>query len=158
MVWEGSCSCFEIAVALARRIHSIETARATARVRSGKTLATASTTFMIRGLAPNGRDYAPGGTPSLTGWVSDPQPVRNESQHYCAWVKTADGLGVRGFRVRFVVHFRQRTQHWNAGVTGSSGVVCSYKSIGNAKLGARVTVDVYAGALHNRTAFTPRSG
>jgi hypothetical protein len=159
MQWDGHCACFRVAVALARRIHGLETARATATLRynSNRSSAIASTTFQIRGLAPNGHDYAPGGTPSLQAWVADPNPVAKEFQHYCAWVKTADGLGVRGFPVTFVVHFGSKAQKWYAGLTGTAGLVCSHKSIGSPKVGVKVTVDVYAGRLHKRAAFTPRS-
>lgn len=157
MTWQGSCGCFQIAVALARRIHPIELARATARVRSGATTEAAYATFQIRGLAPNGRDFAPGGTPRLTGWVSDPQPVANQSEHYCGWVKTADGLGVSGYPIKFVVHFSNKTMQWTAGVTSSSGIICSHKSIGNAKPGFRVNVEIYARNLHTRATFVPRS-
>ena len=157
MQWDGRCGCFRIAVALARRIHPLENARATATVRAGALTGSASTTFQIRGLAANGRDFSPGGTPSLQAWVADPNPVRNEYQHYCAWVKTVDGLGVRGIPVTFVVHFPGRTQKWYVGLTGTTGLLCSHKSIGNAKLGAQVLVDVYGGRLHAQARFTARS-
>lgn len=157
MQWDGRCGCFRIAVALARRIHALENARATATVHAGALTGLASTTFQIRGLAPNGSDYAPGGTPSLQAWVADPNPVRNEFQHYCAWVKTVDGLGVRGVPITFVVHYASRTQKWYAGLSGTTGLVCSHKSIGNAKLGAQVVVDVYGGRMHTQARFTPRA-
>ena len=157
MQWDVTCSCFRIAVALARRIHPIEVARAKAAVVSGGTATAVTTTFQIRGLAPNGRDFAPGGIPSVTGWVSDPGPVKGEYEHFCAWVKTTDGLGVSGYHVQFVVHFVNRTQKIDGGVTGSSGIVCRSRQLGNPQSGIRVTVDVYANNLHTHTAFTPRS-
>lgn len=156
MLWVKSCTCFQLAVQLARRIHPIETALATATVTSRGVSTRVHTTFHIRGLAPNGRSFAPGGTPTLTGWVANPWPLQGESQHYCAWVKTADGLGTPGYPVSFAVHFTGQLQHWYAGLTGSTGIVCSHKSIGKAKINVKVYVDIYAGRMHTRTSFTPR--
>ena len=144
------------AAILTRRIHPLENGRATAIVRYTGTTFTTSAAFMVRGLARNGRDFAPGGTPHLTAWVSDPNPFQGEYQHYCGWVRTADGLGVAGYPVSFVAHYTDRTVSWVGGVTSSSGIVCSHKSIGKAEPGKTVVVDVYAGALHYRTTFTPR--
>lgn len=157
MAWVGRCACFRVAVALARRVHPLETARAKATVKFGKSTASAGTTFLIRGLAPNGRDYAPGGPVSLSTWVGDPAPVPGEYEHYCAWVKTPDGIGVAGYRVSFVVHFANKSSRWYAGSTGTSGILCSHRSIGNAQVGLPVSVDVYANNLRGHTGFTPRS-
>jgi hypothetical protein len=156
MQWDGGCACFRLAVTLARRIHQLELATGTATVRSGGKKEVARATFLIRGLASNGRGFAPGGPPQLTSWVSDPNPFQGEYEHYCAWVRTADGLGVSGVKVRFVVHFESGTKTWVAGSTGSTGILCLHRSIGKARVGRQVTVDVYAGSLHDQTHFTPR--
>ncbi|MBV9282425.1 MAG: hypothetical protein JOZ41_20280 [Chloroflexi bacterium] len=156
MPWDRSCACFRLAVSLARRIHPIERALAKALVRIGRVSTILQATFSIRGLAPNGRDYAPGGTPTLTAWVSDPNPNQNEWEHFCAWVKTSDGLGVSGFRITFVVHYRSRSQQWVAGTTGTTGILCTHRPIGHVPA-APVPVDVYANSLHVRTTFTPRA-
>lgn len=156
MVWEGQCSCFKLAVSLARRIHPLEQARAKAIVVSRGRRSLAFATFTIRGLAPNGRGYAPGGKPSLAGWVSDPNPTAREFEHYCAWVTTADGLGVSGMPVRFVVHYSGRSREWNAGTTPSSGIVCVHKQLSDTKAGVKVKVDIHAGALLTSTAFVVR--
>lgn len=156
MTWDGKCGCFRVAVDLARRIHPTEQARATATLRRGRAVAYATATFWIRGLAPNGRDYAPGGTPALTSWVSETDPVVNTEEHFCAWVKTEDGLGVTGFRVSFVVHYSFGSRGWYAGPTGPTGIVCSHRSIGKTKAGFRVTVDVYANNLRQTVSFVPR--
>lgn len=157
MRWAPACNCFQVSVALARRIHPLEQARATARLTIGKTARTLGARFQIRGLSRNGRDFAPGGAVYLSGWVSDTQPVRQEFEHYCAWTKTADGLGVTGYTVKFVAHFNQRTDTWSAKVTSKNGVACIQRSIGNAKLGYRVTVDIYAAGQHVTASFTPRA-
>jgi hypothetical protein len=156
MVWGGQCNCFRLAVSLAKRVHSLEQARARATVAIRGTKSYAYTTFTIRGLGPGGRGYAAGGKPSLTGWVSDPSPAVNELQHYCAWVTTADGLGVSGMSVRFVVHYSGRSREWNAGKTPSDGIVCVHKRLGEAKGGLKVTVDIYAGSLRTSTGFVTR--
>lgn len=156
MVWDGHCPCFRLGVVLAKRVHPIEKGIATATVRSGGSVGVVRTTFFIRGLAPNGRDYSPGGTPTLKGWVSDPSPSKNEVESFCGWVKAADGVGFPGYQVSFVVHYSNRTQSWHAGPTNNVGIRCSHKSIGNAKTGVRVSVDVYANSLRTHTSFTPR--
>lgn len=156
MDWNGSCSCFQLAVSLARRVHQLELAKASATVHVGKSSETASATFLIRGLAANGRGFAPGGPPELSVWVSDPSPSQGEYEHYCGWVKTADGLGVSGVHVRFVAHFPSGARSWVGGTTGATGVVCSHKSIGKSPAGKTVRVDIYAGSLHSSTSFTPR--
>lgn len=156
MTWDGRCGCFRVAVDLARRIHPTEQARATATLRKGSAVAFATTTFWIRGLAANGRDYAPGGTPGLTSWVSEPDPVVSAQEHFCAWIKTEDGLGVSGFRVSFVAHYSYGTRGWYAGVTGPTGLLCSDRSIGKTKAGVRVTVDIYANNLRQTLSFVPR--
>lgn len=156
MDWERGCNCFRLAVSLARRIHPLELAKATATVHQGKGSESASATFLIRGLAANGRNFAPGGPPALTAWVSDPAPFQGEYEHYCGWVKTADGLGVTGVPVHVVAHFPGGTRKWFAGKTGASGIVCSHKSIGKTPAGKTVRVDFYARSLHARASFTPR--
>lgn len=156
MDWDGGCNCFRLAVSLARRIHQLELAKATATVHVGKGSESASATFLIRGLAANGRDFAPGGPPALTGWVSDPAPFQGEYEHYCGWIKTADGRGVGGVPIRFVAHFPGGARSWSAGKTGASGIVCSHKSIGKTPAGKTVRVDIYARSLHTSTSFTPR--
>jgi hypothetical protein len=158
MVWTAQCSCFRLNVFLAKRVHKLELAHATATVKSGKRTYIRHTTFQVRGLLPNGKSFAPGGTPYLANWVSDPQPVQNEFVHFCAWTRALDAFPVSGTPVTFVVHFPQRTQKWFAGLTDGNGVRCSSKNIHHAKVGAVVKVDVYAGKLHGRTSFTTRSG
>jgi len=156
MVWDGHCPCFRLGVILAKRVHPIEKGFATATVRSGGSVGVVRTTFFIRGLARNGRDYSPGGTPSLKGWVSDPSPSKNEVESFCGWVKAADSVGFPGYQVSFVVHYSNKTQSWHAGPTNNVGIRCSHKSIGNSKTGVRVSVDVYANSLLTHTSFTPR--
>lgn len=156
MDWVGSCTCFRLAVSLAPRAHKLERAKATATIHVGKAAEKATTSFLIRGLAANGHGFAPGGPQQLTGWVSDPTPVQGEYEHYCAWVRTADGLGVSGVHVRFIAHLPSGTRSWNGGTTGTTGVVCSHKSIGKAKAGTPVRVDIYVGSMHAQSSFTPR--
>jgi hypothetical protein len=156
MVWDGHCPCFRLGVVLAKRVHSIEKGIATATVHSGGSVGVVRTTFFIRGLARNGRDYSPGGTPALTGWVSDPAPSKNQVESFCGWVEAADGVGFPGYQVSFVVHYSNKTQSWHAGATNSVGIRCSHRSIGNARSGVRVPVDVYANSLRTHTSFTPR--
>lgn len=157
MAWGGSCGCFVLSVSLARRIHPLESARATAAVTYRNATFTTAINFMIRGLAPNGRDFAPGGPQLLTTWVSEPNPRANEQEHYCAWLRTPDDLGIRGVRLQFVVHYAHKTQRFSTGPTGRTGVACAYQSVGNAVAGVRVTVDAYARKLHATTAFTPQA-
>ncbi len=156
MAWIGSCTCFRLAVSLAPRAHKLELAKAAATIHVGKASEKASTSFLIRGLAANGQGFAPGGPRQLTGWVSDPTPSQGESEHYCAWVKTADGLGVSGVPVRFAARFPSGTRSWNAGRTASTGVICSDRSIATARAGVTVRVDIYAGSMHTTASFTPR--
>lgn len=156
MDWDRGCNCFRLAVSLARRIHPLELARSTATVHAGNRSESTSATFLIRGLAPNGRDFAPGGPPALAAWVSDPAPFQGEYEHYCGWVKTADGLGVAGVPIHIVAHFPGSTRKWFAGKTAASGILCSHKSIGKTPAGKTVRVDIYARSLHASTSFTPR--
>lgn len=158
MVWRPACSCFIAAVTLARRIHALETGRAQVKVRSGTRVVTASTAFQIRGLAANGRDFARGGSVALTGWVSDPTPLQREAEHFCAWVKTVDALGVPGYPVSYVVHYGSGARTLHAGPTNKRGVACAQRSIGNAKIGQRVRVDIYAAGQHVMAFFEPRNG
>lgn len=153
MTWRPACACFQLAVVLARRIHALETARAVVRVRADGIVSSASTTFQIRGLANNGRDFAPGGQVLLTAWVSDPHPSKNQYQHYCALTRTVDGLGVPGYRVRFVVRFPTGNRTYAAGPTGRNGVACTSKSIGALRSGTIVRVRVYAGNLQTSLRF-----
>ena len=157
MQWEPQCSCFSIAVALAKRVHSIETATAAATVRFPGGATRAYTRFQIRGLASNGKSLAPGGTAGLSAWVSDPSPSPKEYEHFCGWVKTPDGIGVTGYRISFVVHYGSKTQQWVAGTTGTTGIVCSHRSIGTPTPGITVRVDVYANRLRAETQFVPRA-
>lgn len=156
MTYQTTCLCFRVGVFLARRIHPLEQARAVAQITYQHARVQLVTFFTIRGLARNGRDYAPGGTSSLTTWISDPRPLAGEYQHYCVWVRTADALGVTGVVSRFVVHFDGATRTYSAGKTASTGIACVQRSVGTPLPGVRVTVDAYAGSLHARTAFTPR--
>jgi hypothetical protein len=155
MPWDVRCNCFRLAIFLAKRSHPLELSRASAAIKAGKSITIVYTTFQIRGLTPNGQAYAPGGTPTFSAWVGDPNPVATEFQHYCVWARTADALGVSGLTVKLSVHFRQHTENWTAGVTGPSGVVCVRRSIGHPQVGAAVRVDAYAGNLHAQTSFTP---
>jgi hypothetical protein len=156
MLWDGQCGCFRLTVSLAMRIHPLEPARATAKVTYDHVVASASTSFQIRGLAKNGKDFASGGATILSGWVSDPSPVPNEFQHFCAWTHTVDFIAVTGKRVGFVVHYKAKTDSWNPGNTIGDGILCSNRSVGQAQPGLAVPVDVWAGSLHMRTSFTPR--
>ena len=156
MTYQTTCLCFRVGVFLARRIHPLEQARAVAQITYQHGQVQLVAFFTIRGLAPNGRDYAPGGTPSLTAWISDPRPLAGEYQHYCVWVRTADALGVAGVVTHFVVHFDGATRTYTAAKTASTGIACVQRSVGTPLPGVRVTVDAYAGSLHARTAFTPR--
>ena len=156
MKWQGSCSCFRLGVHLANRVHSLEGAHATAIVKFSAAVVRTFAFFQIRGLAPNGHDFAPGGAPILTAWVSDWHPFPGEYQHYCAWVHTVDDLGVPLVPVQFVVHFKSGTRTLKAGPTKSSGVACSHTSIGKAPVGITVRVDVYAGRMTAHTTFTPQ--
>jgi hypothetical protein len=157
MAWRPACSCFVAAVTLARRIHPLERARADAKVHfDGKTV-NASTAFLIRGLAKNGREFAPGGSVSLSGWVSDPTPLQKEVEHFCAWVKTADALGVPGYPVTYVVHYRGHNQTLRVAHTNKRGVACVQRSIGSAPIGRPVAVDIYAAGQHVRASFQPRN-
>ncbi|HEX8918864.1 MAG TPA: hypothetical protein VF898_10195 [Chloroflexota bacterium] len=157
MTWVPQCSCFSIAVALAKRIHTIELAQATATVHFPGGSSKVYTRFQIRGLASNGKSLAPGGTPGLTAWVSDPSPSPKEYEHFCGWVKTPDGIGVRGYRISFVAHYGQKTQQWVAGTTDTTGILCSQRSIGTPTPGLTVRVDVYANNLRAHVQFVPRS-
>lgn len=157
MTWTPSCNCFEVRVAIARRQHALEFARAVARVTVGQATFAAVSRFQIRGLAANYHDFSPGGPVLLAGWVSDASPTRHEQQHYCGWIRTVDGFGVSGYRVRFVVRFGKHTENLAAGPTGRHGVACIAKSIGFAAIGHRVTVDVYAAGEHASASFTTRA-
>ena len=157
MPWDARCSCFRLAVFLAKRSHPLELARASAVITAGKNTTVVYTSFQIRGLTPNGSAYVPGGTPIFSVWVGDPTPVSTEFQHYCVWARTADALGVAGLTVRLSVRFQQHTENWRAGVTGPSGVLCVARSIGHPIPGFKVIVDAYADNLHAQTSFTPVS-
>ena len=157
MVFASQCNCFRLNVFLAKRSHALETARVTARVTVRKQTFILHRTFEVRGLTANGKTFSSGGTPQLAGWVSDPQPVQNEFEHFCAWTRASDAFPIHGLPVTFVVHFQTRTQKWFAGLTGSNGVLCSSKDIQHAKIGFATAVDIYAGRLHQQTSFTPRT-
>jgi hypothetical protein len=156
MTWTPQCSCFRLDVLLARRIHPLESARVTATIKVGQSSYVRKNNFQIRGLAPDGKHFAPGGTPYLASWVSDSQPVQNESEHFCAWTRARDSFPISGTPVTFVVHYQSRTARWFAGFTGATGVICSSKNIFHARVGYQVKVDVYAGKLHGQASFTPR--
>jgi hypothetical protein len=157
MLWTPQCKCFRLNVLLAKRAHGVETAKAKATVTVGGKSYVRTNHFDIRGLLPDLKHYAPGGTPYLAGWISDPQPVQNEALHFCAWTRALDSFPISGIPVSFVVHFQSRKSHWYAGLTGPNGVRCSVKNIYHAKVGVPVKVDVYAGKLHTSTTFTPRA-
>ncbi len=157
-MWTPSCNCFIVRVAIARRQHALEVAHAVAKVVVGRATFSTFTRFQIRGIAANGHDFSAGGAVLLAGWVSDTTPVRREQQHYCGWVRTLDGLGVAGYRVKFVVKFGKHTENLKAGPTDRHGVACVVKSIGFAAIGRRVSVDVYAAGQHVTSSFTTRAG
>jgi hypothetical protein len=144
-------------VYLAKRVHSLENARAQVVARYHGGSATVTSAFQIRGLAPGGANLAPGGAAYLSAWVGDPNPTLKQRQHFCGWVHTLDALGIPGYRVSFVAHPPGRTVKWTAGTTGVSGLVCSKRVLGGLKSGVAVNVDVYAGSLHVRTSFVPRA-
>lgn len=156
MKFVGRCKCFQLTVALAKRSHALERARVTATVTVKGRAYVRRSAFQIRGLTPDGKRFSPGGKPYLSSWVSDPQPLLNQYQHYCAWTKALDAFPISGMPVSFVVHYPGRTQRWFAGFTGANGVICSSKKLGAARAGAAVTVDIYAGRLRGKATFTPR--
>lgn len=155
--WRPSCGCFQVTVGLARRIHPLEQAKAVARITIGKSTVVRATTFSIRGLAANGKDFSPGGPVTFQAWVADPAPTPGERQHFCGWVKTPDGLGIPGYRIKWVVHYQRKVQRFTSGTTGRSGVACTLKSVGNAPAGVRVDADAYTASFHVRASFTPRA-
>jgi len=156
MPWDPPCGCFDVAVSLATRTHGVEQGQATAKVSYKQSTFSVRTTFYIRGLASSGHGLAPGGAPHLSVWVSDPTPPPGEKDNFCAWVRTADGLGVSGIPVRFQVHFQEGTRKWNAGYTPPSGLRCVRRSIGAVAAGQTVRVVVKAGTLRASTSFTTR--
>ncbi len=157
MLWDVRCRCFRLAVPLRKGVHPLELAHAYATARFSSGTASAFTAFQIRGLAPGGRRYAPGGKPILRSWVSDPAPRRGQEQHFCAWVHASDAFGMPGIRVRFVVHYSPKPQTLSGLKTDVNGVACAHRSIDSAPVGTVVRVDVYAGSLHTRTQFRPRT-
>jgi hypothetical protein len=132
-------------------------ARAQARVHYDSTMVSVGTSFQIRGLAKNGKDFAPGGKVTLVAWLSDPTPVQKETEHFCAWIRTADSLGVPGYPVTYVVHFAGKAQTYRAGPTNKRGVACAQKSIGSSPVGKRILVDIYAAGQHVTASFQPRN-
>ena len=157
MPYRASCNCFVLGVILARRIHGLETGKAVAHVRqNGQTYPTARK-FSIRGLAPNGKDFAPGGRVFFSTWVSDPHPSPHEYEHFCGWTKTQDGLGVAGNNIKFVAHFPKGKRVYTSGPTGSNGVACTSKNIGNLKAGSSIKVDASTGKMHATASFTSQS-
>jgi hypothetical protein len=157
MTWRAACACFVAAVTLAKRIHPLEVARAQARVHYDGSMVSVGTAFQIRGLAENGIDFAPGGRVSLQGWVSDPTPVQKQIEHFCAWVRTVDNLGVPGYPVTYVVHYSGGAQNYRAGPTNKRGVACVQRSIGSSPIGKRVLVDIYGAGQHVTASFQPRN-
>jgi hypothetical protein len=157
MGWTPQCKCFKLDVFLAKRSHQLEVAKATAIVSVGGTTFTRTNRFQIRGLTPDTKRFSAGGTPHLAVWVSNPQPLQNESEHFCAWTRASDSFPITGVPVTFVVHFQSRKAKWFAGFTGGTGTACSSKNIFHAKAGYPVRVDVYAGKLHKQVTFTPRT-
>jgi hypothetical protein len=158
MSWTPQCSCFKLDVFLAKRTHGLEMAKATAVVTAGNQTFVRTNHFQIRGLAPDGKHYAPGGTPYLAAWISNPQPLQNESEHFCAWTRALDAFPIAGVPVTFVVNYQSRKSKWFAGFTGANGTKCSSKNIFHAKVGYTVRVGVYAGKLYKQMTFTPRKG
>lgn len=157
MLWDVTCHCFRLAVFVGKQIHPLETAHAFATARFASGTASAAATFQIRGLSPNGHTYAPGGSPILRGWVSDPNPRRGQIQRYCAWVHAADAFGIAGVGVRVIVRYKGKPQTLTPGKTDVNGAVCAQHTIDGAAAGVAVPVDIYAGSLHTRTRFTPRT-
>ena len=159
MVWEPQCGCFEIAVHLAARVHPFEQATATATVRYARQRQAFATHagFSIRGLAPGGKTLAPGGTPGLRAWVTDPSPPAGQQEDFCAWVTTPDGLGVAGLKVQFVVHFPGKTVRLSPGKTPTSGLICSHRAVPSNAAGHVVRVDVTVANLKSNTTLKVRS-
>jgi hypothetical protein len=158
MYWDVGCGCFRVAVPLGRAVHPLETAHAWATLRFKSGSATAATTFQIRGLAPGGHTYAPGGTPILRGWVADPAPRHGENEQYCAWVHASDMYGMSGIPVRVVIHYAPKAQTLSAGKTDANGVACTQRSIDSAvPVGGTIKVDIFAGRMHTGASFTVRS-
>jgi hypothetical protein len=153
MQWEPQCNCFRLAVYVAKRSHPIERAQAAADIKLKKGTIIVRAIFLVRGLASDGTTFSPGGTPTMTAWVGDASPVPHESQHYCVWVNTSDGIGVPGLKVTFVVYFRRGSRSYRAGVTNITGVGCVDRSIGASQPGERVRVDAYAGSMETTIYF-----
>jgi hypothetical protein len=155
--WDNTCRCFTVAIRLGKTVHPLEAAHAWASVRFKTGIASAAAAFQIRGMAPGGRQFSPGGIPYLQVWVGDPQPRHAEEEHYCAWVHAADDFGIAGLNVRIVVHLAPKSMTLSAGKTNVNGIACAHRTIDGAAAGTSVPVDIYAGRLHGRTRFTPRS-
>lgn len=156
MLWDVRCGCFRLGVFLARRVHPLERATAWATVRWTGGSVTTSMRFQVRGLAPGGKQYAPGGAPHLSAWLSDTVPIQGEQVHFCAWVHAADAIGISGTPVSFALHYKTGIQHLSAGKTNRYGMACAVHSIGSTQVKIAVPVDVYAGRIHSRIDFTPR--
>ena len=144
MQWNRACGCFQVAVGIARRPHSLEKARATGKVTiAGQTFST-TTTFQIRGLAASGGGFAPGGPTSLISWVSDPTPTLLEIENICGWLVTPDGLGVKGQHIRFALRAPSFRRTWSSPATDSGGIACSQRMVQNVQAGDRVTITASA--------------
>jgi hypothetical protein len=154
MQWKVSCGCFQAPVILAKRIHPLETAKATAKVTArGKTFVL-TISFTVRGLARNGKDYARGGQIFLMSWVGDPTPAVHQDEHICAWVLTADGLGVPGYRIHYTVHYPKTIQSWYSRATGRSGVACSQRKVLPVTSKQTIHIDAAVAKLKSSTGFT----
>lgn len=156
MVWDPSCACFRATVQLARRVHSIERARAVATIHTAGRVLRVATTFLIRGLAPGGKSLAEGAAAILTAWVGDPSPFTGQTEHFCGWLHTLDGHGIPGTRIHFAVHYPDHTRYWQTAPTPSSGVSCVHAVIPAILSGIPVAVDVQAGKLRAHAQFTSR--
>ncbi|MGH2441585.1 MAG: hypothetical protein ACRDFX_00265 [Chloroflexota bacterium] len=157
MPWRPACTCFELGILLARREHPLEAGHAIARVTVNHHVYIARTGFQIRGLAPGGKAYSPGGRVFLSGWVSDQQPVSGEREHYCGWIKTQDALGVTGYIIKYVLRYQHRKIAWYKRITSSTGIACSQRAVKSIRAGTRVYVDFYSAGQHASTSFVPRT-
>lgn len=156
MHWARACGCYQARVRMVWRDHPLEKAYVAATVtgRSGM-VGRASTTFHIRGLLPGGKRFAPGGTPILSAWVSDPTPSAGEDEHFCAWLHASDNFPIAGVKVHVQVHLGGGDVVLSAGHTNQNGVTCARYALGHLPPHEMVKADVTAAGRTTRVTFRP---